>query len=236
MTAIHEYESKGNIHLDVSVDPKPLAFHRRVGELAATYAPTGGTMIDIGCGLGESSSVAKAARSDLAVTVADAYQVCLDKASSWIDVEATILMDENEFSISTMTAKRFDVAVLSHVLEHTTNPAQAVLDVLDVVNPGGHFILAVPNPVRPDVFISSARQRHYVNRGHAVAWDRSHFMNFLEEILGLDVVEYASDEVKVLPRTLFAQSQMLDRFQERLADVLPWWSFSHIAVIRKPER
>jgi hypothetical protein len=84
------------------------------------------------------------------------------------------------------------------------------------------------------VFFGNLRRRHYVNRGHAYAWDRSHWMNFLEEILGLEVVRYAEDEVKVFSDRLSQRFAPLKSFEIGLARWAPWWSFSNIAVVRAP--
>jgi len=122
---------------------------------------------------------------------------------------------------------------LSHSLEHMLRPADTVLEILELVETGGHLILAVPNPSRPEVLMSNVRRKHYVNRGHVYAWDRSHWINFLERILELDVVEYASDEVRVFPKRWSRRLNLLKGLEFKLSRVLPWWSFSNIAVVRK---
>jgi 2-polyprenyl-3-methyl-5-hydroxy-6-metoxy-1,4-benzoquinol methylase len=126
----------------------------------------------------------------------------------------------------------FDTCIMAHSLEHMLNPADAVRQVLAHMKPKGHLVLAVPNPVRPTVFFGNVRQRHYVNRGHAYAWDRSHWMNFLETILGLDVIEYASDEVKLFSARALRVLPALKQFEVLLSRWVPWWSFSNIAVVR----
>ena len=60
-------------------------------------------------------------------------------------------------------------------------------------------------------------------------------MNFLERILALEVVEYASDEVKLFSSRILRLGPVLKRLEIALARWMPWWSFSHIAVIRKAE-
>lgn len=80
--------------------------------------------------------------------------------------------------------------------------------------------------------LRSLFRSHYVNRGHAYGWDRAHWMNFIERICGLDVVEYGSDVVFLLPG---APGRLIAKSIGRsLTKVFPWWSFSNVAVIRKP--
>ena len=95
--------------------------------------------------------------------------------------------------------------------------------------------MAVPNPARPSVLIGNIFRKHYVNHGHVVAWDRSHWVNLLERIMKLDVVEYASDTVIICPERIKKRLPSLKRLEMALAVILPWWSFSNIAVIRKTE-
>jgi len=127
----------------------------------------------------------------------------------------------------------FDLVVMSHVLEHMLDPVAALQSALEVLRPGGHLLLAVPNPVRPSVFLASLLRREYVNRGHVVAWDRAHWINFLERILALEVVRYASDSVPVFPERWKRRIGLLGRCEEWLVGPFPWLSFSNIAVVRK---
>jgi hypothetical protein len=107
--------------------------------------------------------------------------------------------------------------------------------VLDIGCGFGHLLLAVPNPVRPTVFFGNIRKKHYVNPGHVYSWDRSHWMNLLERVLGLDVVEYASDEVKLFSWRMLRAVPRLKTVEIALSRWVPWWSFSNIAVVRKAE-
>jgi hypothetical protein len=81
--------------------------------------------------------------------------------------------------------------------------------------------------------VASALRRDYVNRGHAYSWDRSHWMNFLERILGLDVVEYVPDYVPVVPERVRSRwPGPIGRVEGAAARAVPWWTFSNIAVVR----
>lgn len=59
------------------------------------------------------------------------------------DKYATSLSPRRVTSLS-CTNDQFDVVVLSHVLEHTDQPANMILESLNVLRPGGVFVLRVP--------------------------------------------------------------------------------------------
>jgi hypothetical protein len=122
--------------------------------------------------------------------------------------------------------------VLSHVLEHLRDPIGGINALMTLLKPGGVLILAVPNLGRLEVCMMNLFGRHYVNRGHVFGWDRSHWRNFLERICGLDVIEYGADVVTLLPGF---PGRAIGRIAgRRLAKILPGWSVSNVAVVRKP--
>ena len=121
---------------------------------------------------------------------------------------------------------------MSHVIEHLIDPATGLRRAMERVRPGGVLVLAAPNPARPDLVLGNLLQRHYVNRGHVCAWDPSHWRNFLERIMGLEVEEYAADAVYLAPGAV--GRALASVAGEALAKAAPWWAFSNIAAIRKP--
>ena len=142
-------------------------------------------------------------------------------------------MQQDRFDVECL-GTGYDTCIMSHVLEHLPCPMEAVQDIFSVLRPGGHLILAVPNPVSPVVILDNIRRRPRVNPGHLQTWDRAHWMNFLENRLGVEVVEYASDEVRIFPVRWKRKMKFMGSIHVGLARVLPWFSFSHVAVIRRP--
>lgn len=211
---------------------KPYArYHHVVSGLAVELTPPGGGVLDLGCGLGHILDLIRRANPGLQLTGADPDPVCLEAVANRVPGVKTLQISEREVEPDKL-GRDYDTCVMSHSLEHTLSPAESIRRVLQVLRPGGHLVLAVPNPVRPQVFFGNIRKRHYVNRGHAYAWDRSHWMNFLEEILGLEVVCYAEDEVKIFSDRISQRFGPIKSFEIALARWLPWWSFSNIAVVR----
>ncbi len=108
-------------------------------------------------------------------------------------------------------------------------PLDIIEGVMSILEPGGLVIIAVPNPGRLNVFLGNLVRRHYANPGHMHAWDRSHFMNFLENIAGLNVIRYSHD---YFPLPLLHGFRVFQPLEKLLAHLFPWLSFSNIAVIR----
>jgi 2-polyprenyl-3-methyl-5-hydroxy-6-metoxy-1,4-benzoquinol methylase len=208
-------------------------YHHVVQRLVTQYTEPGGQVLDIGCGMGHLLSLIRDADRGYELTGADAFQVCLDGTAELVPEASRLLVHEEGLDMETLRkGAPYDAVTMIHTLEHTLSPAETVRSALELVRPGGHLFLAVPNPVRPKNVLNALRRHHYVNRGHVCAWDRSHWMNFLDTILGLDVVEYSQDEVRLFPSRI-ASFAPLKAIEIGVSNVVPWWSFTNIAVIRR---
>lgn len=215
-----------NVHISYQLEPKP--YHMVVAELASKYGEDSATVLDVGCGVGLTLLEINKIRPDLMLYGADIDDEVLTITKSRVSTE-------DLYSIETVDdlvdpGRLFDIVIMSHVLEHTLRPLDELSTVMKLIAPNGVLILAVPNPVRLQVIRHSIRKRHYVNRGHAYAWDRSHWMNFLENIAKLNVIEYSEDYFLLRYVGRFKVGRRLEIW---LAKVFPWFAFSHIAVIRK---
>lgn len=225
--ATKTYEDHGNRHLD-TVNVEMLPYHREVGKLVMKYAAQG-SVLDIGCGMGQLELYLRDNGFSGEVHLADAYDMCLEASSKYDFVKDKFKLSETAFDPHEKIDRKFDAIVMSHVLEHIHNPSSALENVLSLLNPDGVLIVAVPNPSRPLVFFGNIFKFHYANRGHVQAWDPSHWRVFLEDALKLDVAEYAADFIDIPKHRKFNFLQKIGVF---LAKPFPWWSFSNIAVIR----
>ena len=223
---------RSNVH--ISLGKSHTHYHRVMSELVLKYTPRSGRVLDIGCGLGHLLELIEESDPSLVLTGADILEECVTNTQRRVPNARVVQVSEESVDFD-LLGEDFDTCIMAHSLEHMLNPVQAIRDVMAGIKPNGHLILAAPNPVRPTVFFGNVRKQHYVNRGHVFAWDRSHWMNFLERILALEVVEYASDEVKLFSSRILRLGPVLKRLEIALARWMPWWSFSHIAVIRKAE-
>ena len=218
------------VHL--SYDQKLRPYHRTIAKLASTYAPPGARLLDIGCGIGHLPSAIHDARPDIELTAADLDAICLERTAARVPGIETRVIDLSSPSWADFD-DTFDVITLSHVLEHMISPDETIRDVLGLLAPAGHAVIAVPNPSRPDVTLSNIVRRDYANRGHVYAWDPSHWRNFLERIVQCDVVEYSADFVKLFPVRLSDRVPLLATVERAAARIVPWWSFSNIAVVAR---
>ncbi len=212
---------------------RPQVHHRVTAALAHKYTP-GGRVLDVGCGWGYTLYQLWRLRPDLELHGADMDEACLRRTRDRVPDVVTIRMQPDRFDTDSLGAS-YDTCILSHVLEHLSHPREAVHRLLAVLRPGGHLVLVVPNPLRPTIMLTSMLRMRMVNPGHLQAWDRSHWMNFLENWIDAEVVEYASDEVRIFPGRWKQRLRPLEELHVGLAKVLPWWSFSNMAVIRRPE-
>jgi 2-polyprenyl-3-methyl-5-hydroxy-6-metoxy-1,4-benzoquinol methylase len=227
---IASWESQGNKHIDINAKQRPLPYHQIISDLAIQHSSDSDKILDIGCGIGQLCNEIKK-KGAREIHAADAYQMCLDKTQRLTKIDKTYLLEEENFNISEVIKDEFSVVIMSHVLEHMLDPVQAINEVFKLVKPGGTLILAVPNPARPGVLLSNITKTHYVNRGHVVAWDMSHWRNFLENILKLEVLSYHHDFIQIKGCNRFP---VIMKLGQALGKAVPWWCFSNIAVIQKP--
>lgn len=218
------YQHRPNVHIDYTQPIRP--YHRRVAALVARYGPDGGTVLDIGCGVGHTLVEVRKRRPDLRLIAADIDDNLLAVVRSR---DSRLAETWKLSSVEDVAASddRYDVLIMSHVLEHMSRPLDALKGLVRRLTPGGVLILAVPNPVRIQVVLGNLFKHHYVNRGHVYAWDRSHWINFLENIARVNVLEYTQDHFPVP-----IVGRFMRPIEGRLANVFPWFASSHIAVVQ----
>jgi 2-polyprenyl-3-methyl-5-hydroxy-6-metoxy-1,4-benzoquinol methylase len=224
---------RSNLH--ISPEKQYTHYHRVLAGLVLKHTPKGGRVLDVGCGFGHLLDVLHESDPSLELVGADAFPDCVAQTRERVPSARIVKIPEEPLDLAGL-GDGFDTCIMAHSLEHMLSPAEAIRELLRHLRPEGHLVLAVPNPVRPTVFLSNIRQKHYVNPGHVCAWDRSHWINFLESILSLDVVEYASDEVKLFSWRVLQVLPSLKRLEIALSRWVPWWSFSNIAVVQKAGR
>ena len=134
----------------------------------------------------------------------------------------------------------FDLVLASHVLEHTLNPLHAVQCLAQASEKW--LVLAVPNPVRPHILLKNLLRKRYSNQGHVVAWDRSHFHNFLTEYSQLDIEKWQTDHVRLVGHSVLQKTHripslgIVDYFEIKLLPKLfPFFSDSLITLCRVPD-
>ncbi len=208
-------------------------YHREVARLVVEHTPPAGVLLDVGAGLGHVLQLVREAAPEMELHAADSSDECLDVLRQTVPESELHPLTDEPGSIAALGEARFDTCVMSHLLEHTRQPLETIDAALHVLKPHGRLVLAVPNPSTPHVLTYNAARLNYVNRGHVCCWDRSHWMNFLENIARLNVIHHGQDEVRVFPQRISSRIGPLKRFEHLLSRVVPRWAHSHISVVEK---
>jgi len=191
-------------------------------------------ILDAGCGFGILMRDMKALGFE--VIGLDVDPICVEYARQF---GSCILGDINDID-QLFPSNTFDLVVSSHSLEHMTNPKETV-DKLKVVAKDW-IVIAVPNPVRPQVLLKYDLLRmSYSNKGHLYCWDRSHLENFLVRHCGLTITSWATDYIHAVPtkflRSLLQRLGMLELIEVRfLPWLFPYFSTSLIALCHLSHR
>lgn len=182
-----------------------------------------GLLLEVGCGTGEFLKVATDAGFE-------AYGV---EASHWAAEEARKLNQRVETGLVAdwrLTYANFqvDVVALWHVLEHVPLARGLLLELLDVLKPGGLLVLEVPN------FSSTEAQRL------GVAWPMAqlsdHFVHFTP--LGLGEMFSSSgyevhDIIPMTRRVYSTQSSWLRERNEFIMNRRPWPPLDLVRVVAR---
>ena len=200
MTMTTNTEARAGIHLPYEITKARSALHERrrnallkLVEFARHQDgvdPGDFRILDVGCGRGEfmqhlRSKGFRTEGVDLdpeCVSISQQHGPCQ---------QSTVEELPDKYSENT-----FDLVVASHVLEHTLSPLHAVQCLSQTSSKW--LVLAVPNPVRPHILLKNLLRKRYSNQGHVVAWDRSHFHNFLTEYAQLEIEKWQTDHVRLV--------------------------------------
>jgi len=175
-------------HIDYTQKPKH--YHKIVAGLLNKYIDKkDGRILDVGCGVGHTLAEIRKFLPQARLVATDIDKKCLEVTEKRINIDGKFLIRKIEDIAGSNNYGKFDAIIMSHVLEHLLRPADVIVEMMKMLRLNGIMILAVPNPVRPDVFLAAIRKKNYVNKGHAYAWDRSHWMNFLENILFSSILD-----------------------------------------------
>lgn len=111
-------------------------FNRLLATLEARQA-TGGDLLEIGCGYGY--FLEAATTSFRSLTATDMSEEAVRRARA---TGADVFLGGID---AVPMARRFDLVVALHVLEHVYSPRQFIQQLLSRVKPGGHLLVAVPD-------------------------------------------------------------------------------------------
>jgi len=164
----------------------------RALDLLGKYVPTpnGISLLDYGCGRGETMKLASA--SGYITSGADVDEACLALSKQW---GATYKISVDE-SLCTTEKRTYDVVTCFHVLEHVPNPSKVLRELCEISNK--YVVLAVPNLRQLYGLRRNPNMTRGVNTGHLQGWDHWHLLNMATNHAGLKLVAWTSDAT-ILP-------------------------------------
>jgi SAM-dependent methyltransferase len=156
-------------------------------ELFRSHAPAGGLVIDVGCGVGTSTRLLRAAGFRAVGT---------DISERYLPGEEGFLVADFQ-SAPQIPADTYDAAGALNVLEHAERPQRLLAEMVRVVRPGGRVIVLSPNLTSPLMGVRILRD--HIRRGTPYLGVRTP-----REALGLIVVNLARSVAAALGRDAFA--------------------------------
>lgn len=162
-----------------------------------------GTLLDWGCGRGESLPIFAA--DGWKVRGADPDPECA-KLSRDLGFEVDLVKSESP--ADTYGQESFDVVLCLHVLEHVDCPKR-VLQGLAAISKK-YVLLGVPNARTLQEPFSRKVELAKVNEGHLQIWDHAHLLNLAERHCGLRLKSWGFDAT-ILP--FFARLAMMPAFR-----------------------
>jgi SAM-dependent methyltransferase len=165
---------------------------KRVGlSLLQEHCPARGqTVLDYGCGRGETVQIFGAA--GFKVTGADIDPECVRLAGRF----GPAVLLQVEGPVAQLGPKSFDLVTCFHVLEHVENPKRTLQELVGVARE--YVLLGVPNLRCLNRMFERKFDLSQVNEGHLQAWDHWHLRNLAERFCGLELVAWGSDAT-ILP-------------------------------------
>ena len=102
------------------------------------YVPSGGSVLDVGCGTGFFIESMRGRYDAWGVDPSDiAVRLCRERG-------LTQVVQGSAYDLSSLQGRRFDAVYFLDVLEHLPEDLPAVEEAIRVLKPGGHVIVTVP--------------------------------------------------------------------------------------------
>lgn len=224
-------------HLPYNIDP---AKHREhfyetywkhvsLALLRKHCPPAGQTVLDYGCGRGETLEIFGAA--GFVVAGADVDAECVRLASRF--GAAQILNPQDP--IGQFGRKSYDVVTCFHVLEHVDNPRKTLNDLAAIAR--HYVVLAVPNLRYLHRLFTRRIDVTFVNEGHLQSWDHWHLLSLAERHCGLQWVDWGFDATRLpvlssLTGKLFGQNAAKWLEMGLFRKIFPFHGISVIGLFR----
>jgi 2-polyprenyl-3-methyl-5-hydroxy-6-metoxy-1,4-benzoquinol methylase len=183
--------------------------------LSFTGLPQNARLLDIGCGIGDWMMLFRSQGLDVYGVDLNpkAVQIAVGRGLNVRCMHAEGLAKDNE---------RFDVVVLSQLLEHIRDPVSLLLKLHDLLRPGGKLLIAVPN--------LNSRYRERLGRNWINWYVPFHLFHYTESSLRLILSRAGYEIVQIAdytPPSWWLGSWMVRWFGKgegvRNNNVAAWW-------------
>jgi SAM-dependent methyltransferase len=151
--------------------------------------PAGQSVLDFGCGRGETLGLF--GQAGFSVTGTDPDPVCVNLSSA----HGGAVLLESADPVEQFGAKSFDIVTSFHSLEHVENPKATLTALGDLARK--YVLIAVPNLCTPEQLFRRHSAPLRVNDGHLMGWDHAHLLNLAQGHCGLELVEWTADTTLV---------------------------------------
>jgi len=197
-------------HLPYRIDPQVNRHHfyeqnwKVVAlDLLRCHAQPPGSLLDWGCGRGESLPIF--AEDGWAVRGADLDPECVRLSQNQGFLAELV---RTEIPTDAFSPGTFDVVLCLHVLEHVNCPKKVLQGLVEVSK--RYVLLGVPNARTLQEPFCRKLDLSKVNEGHLQIWDHAHLLNLAERHGGLRLVAWGFDAT-ILP--FFARLAMMPVFR-----------------------
>jgi SAM-dependent methyltransferase len=119
----------------------------RLASAVTYHVPTGGSVLDLGCGTGELATAIAAA--GLRATGCDISPEMLHRAAVGSSDAADFVQLDPGWQVLPFAPEAFDAVVASSVLEYVDDPVAVLRECRRVLRPGGVVVCTVPDPRHP---------------------------------------------------------------------------------------
>jgi 2-polyprenyl-3-methyl-5-hydroxy-6-metoxy-1,4-benzoquinol methylase len=148
-------------------------YHAHQATRCLAHLPARGAVLEVGCGSGDLLLALRARGAQRVCGVDISASACAVARARGLDVFCGTLED---FA----SDERFDLVVMSHVIEHVIDPVRAITRVAELLRPGGTLYVETPNVAALDARLFGARWGliHYPRHLHL--FDRRTLRRLLE--------------------------------------------------------
>ena len=157
--------------------------------LADPHAPRGGTLLDVGCGVGNFLQAARGAGYE--VTGIELNRNAVRFAQERLGLREVYPLALEQFTHK-FPGRKFDVVTFFEVLEHQDRPREFLEQIRLRLTPGGHVALSVPNRNR----WQKGRETLDYPPNHLTRWSPRALVNFLSAV-GLEVLSLREEPLGV---------------------------------------